>query len=133
MQRILVIDDDAQIRRVVSRILADAAYEVVQAEEGREGLKQMLTFKPDLILTDIIMPEMEGIEFIHHVRKIVPKAKVIAMSGGTHRSKADLLLYMAQSLGADIVLEKPFGAEALLAAVRGLLPAALDSTESTEI
>jgi CheY-like chemotaxis protein len=124
VQRALVIDDDLQIRRVVSRILSDAGFDVVEAQEGREGLKQMLTFPPDVILTDIIMPEMEGIEFIRHVRRILPRVKVIAMSGGGKTSKSALVLYMAKSLGADAVLEKPFGAEALLEAVRGLLASA---------
>jgi len=121
VQRALVIDDDPQICRVVSRILTDAGFEVFEAAEGREGLKQMLTFPPDVILTDIIMPEMEGIEFIRNVRRILPKVKVIAMSGGGKASKSDLVLYMAKSLGADAVLKKPFGAEELVDAVRALL------------
>jgi CheY-like chemotaxis protein len=123
MATILVIDDDPQIRRMVGRILGDAGYHMIEAEEGREGLKQMLTFDPAVIVTDIFMPEMEGIEFIRHVRKILPNAKVVAMSGGGKMKKADLVLHMAKSLGADCVLEKPFGAGTLLEAVRRLLAA----------
>ncbi len=123
MARILVIDDDPAMRRMVSRILADAGYEVIEAKDGREALKQMAAFDPVVIVTDIVMPEMEGIEFILHVRKLQPGAKVIAMSGGGKAATRELFLRMAKSLGADTVLEKPFGADTLLDAVRNLLPA----------
>jgi CheY-like chemotaxis protein len=123
MTRILVIDDDPQMRRVVSRILTEAGYSVIEAGDGREGLQQLSGFDPAVIVTDILMPEMEGVEFVRHARERLPAVKIIAMSGGGRGSDKSLILRMIKSFGADAALSKPFGAEALLDAVRCLLPA----------
>ena len=81
-QRILLVDDDEAVRSVLRRSLVKAGYEVHEAGEGGAALKLLASAPADLIITDLVMPEMEGIEFIMALRKTHPKLPVIAMSGG---------------------------------------------------
>ncbi|MBI3246646.1 MAG: response regulator [Deltaproteobacteria bacterium] len=120
MVRILVIDDEAQVRDVLRQMLEKAGYEVVEAPEGAEGLQLHRKHPVDLIITDIVMPGKEGIETILALRKCVPKVKIIAISGGGHMNKLDLLS-VAQEFGAARTLAKPFARKELLAAVQEVL------------
>ena len=122
MASVLVIDDDAGIRRMVLRILAAAGHQVFEAEDGREGLQRLLEYKPAVVVTDIVMPEQEGIETIRSIRTIAPETRIIAISGGGSTGK-DIYLMLAKGLGADITLAKPFRASELLAVVNRLAPA----------
>lgn len=79
--RILVVDDEEAIRRPIVRHLTSIGYEVIEAPNGKEGLNLAKSFKPDLIITDIVMPEIEGIEFIHKVKQIDEKIPIVVMSG----------------------------------------------------
>lgn len=114
--RILVIDDDLLVRRTIVRILRGAGYETLVAENGSLGLDLFERERPDLVITDIIMPEKEGIETIRAIRQLSPEAKIIAMSGGGRTGNADFLA-MAGKLGASDTLHKPFGAAQLVASV----------------
>ena len=120
MARILVIDDDVQILRMLRHILEDPEYEVVGAPNGRVAMRLQRENPVDLVITDIIMPEMEGIEVIIELRKQYPDVKIIAMSGGG-RMEPEGYLYMAKRIGADRVFSKPFLPEELLEAVEDLL------------
>ncbi len=120
MKHILVIDDDDMLRAMLKKLLSDAGYAVAVAENGIEGMKLQQQNPADLILTDIIMPDMEGIEVITELRKKYPATQIIAMSGGG-RINADQYLTIAQRLGAQRAFVKPFKSGEMLAAVRELL------------
>lgn len=117
--KILVIDDDAMVRRMVGRVLASEGHDVVSAENGRRGMAAVHQQRPQIVVTDLIMPEQEGMETIVAIRRDNPDTKIIAMSGGVAVGNIDLLK-MAQLLGADDVIEKPFRARDLLDRVRAV-------------
>jgi CheY-like chemotaxis protein len=120
MASVLVIDDDAALRRTLRRVLERAGHQVLEAPEGRTGLKVYLERKPDLVITDIIMPEQEGIETIMELRRVAPTVPIIAISGSGPVGKVDFL-HMAEQIGANVVLRKPIRAEDLTAAVARVL------------
>lgn len=120
MARILVIDDDAMVRETIRDILESQGYSVEEAENGRTGLAKMRKNRADLVVTDIIMPEMEGIEAMLAVREEFPGVKVIAISGGGRTANYDFL-EVAGKLGANKTLQKPFTRDELLRAVRACL------------
>ena len=117
-QTALVIDDDAQIRRLMLRILAHAGYRAIEAPNGRLGVALFRTERPAVVVTDILMPEQEGIETIRTMRQEAPTTRIVAVSGGG-QDRNMLFLGMAMELGADAVLAKPFHPDELLAAVKG--------------
>ena len=118
--RILVIDDDEQMRVLLQQAMQWAGYEVVAAENGRQG-QQMFEEKPaDLIITDLIMPEQEGLETIRILKQRYPAVKIIAISGGG-RIGPEAYLPTAMELGADRIFAKPFDVKELIAAVQELL------------
>ncbi|MBD3276765.1 MAG: response regulator, partial [Candidatus Aegiribacteria sp.] len=82
MAKILVIDDDEMIRKMLVTAFQSDDYEVIQASDGRTGLREFRSGDVDVVITDIIMPDMEGIETIRELRKIDPEARIIAFSGG---------------------------------------------------
>src|SRR5882762_4645380 len=98
--KILVIDDDHLVRYALSKILLGAGYAVVTASDGRRGMAVLRAEHPDVVITDIIMPEQEGIDTIIQIRRERPGVKIIAISGGGRIRNIDFL-EMAQSLGAD--------------------------------
>ncbi|HEX4600635.1 MAG TPA: response regulator [Gemmatimonadales bacterium] len=120
MARILVIDDEVQLRGVVRRILERAGHDVVEAGDGDEGLKRHREHGADLVLLDIFMPGRDGIELIRDLRAEAPETKIVVMSGGGRRGNLDLL-DDARMLGASRSLRKPFELAALLALVREML------------
>jgi CheY-like chemotaxis protein len=112
MARILVIDDDASVRMVVRHMLNRAGHKVAEAPDGQVGVSLYETLRPDLVLTDIIMPNQEGIETILQLRRLDPLVRIIAMSGGGRTGNKDFLA-MAEKLGASGVIAKPFRANEL--------------------
>jgi CheY-like chemotaxis protein len=104
---VLVIDDTSTVRELVRRMLVAIGHSVIDAENGDVGLVLFQQRRPDLVITDLIMPEMEGIELIQRIRRLSPDSKIIAMSGSATASRK-LYLGAAQKLGADGVLSKPF-------------------------
>jgi len=116
MAKILVIDDEDRLRRMIRRVLAGAGHEVIEAGNGDEGLRQFAIEKPDTVVTDILMPQKEGIETIKDLRRMNAAVWIVAISGGGS-SHNMMFLDFAKSLGADAALAKPFRADELLAAV----------------
>lgn len=117
--RILVIDDDEAFRGVVRRILEGGGHSVTEAANG-SSVSALLRDRPaDLVITDIFMPDMDGIETILQIRKEFPAARIIAMSDDSAGSM--LYLNAASKLGADSIIAKPFPAGLLLSAVTKLL------------
>ena len=122
MARILLIDDDNEVRTMLRLTLAHFGHTVIEARNGREGLELFKTVNADLVITDIVMPEKEGLEVLIKLRaKQVPPVKIIAISGGGRQKAADYLR-LAKLMGAARVLAKPFSNEVLLAVIDELLP-----------
>lgn len=120
MAHILVVDDERQIREILQDALESEGYKVHIAPDGKRGLKCCRENEYDLIITDIIMPEKEGLELIIEVRRNDPHIKIIAMSGGGYIEPGPYLS-MADRLGADKVLSKPFKIYHMLEVIRELL------------
>ena len=120
MALILVIDDDPALRTTIKRILTNAGHSVLEAEDGAAGLEQLKERGPALVVTDIYMPNMEGIEMIREIRRLNPEIKIAAMSGGSPSGNEPILLW-AQRTGADAILPKPFRSAELVETVNRLL------------
>lgn len=115
--KILIVDDDAQVRGLLAKLLEATGWEVLEACNGKEAQSHCRKTHIDLIITDLVMPEQEGLETIHAVRKHWPRVPIIAISGafgGTY-------LELAKRLGANAVFHKPFMPDAILAEVRRLV------------
>lgn len=120
MNRILVIDDDPNVRQMICHMLEREGYEVDTAANGREGVEKFRANTPLLVITDIIMPEQEGIETIRQLRAQDPDCRIVAISGGGRIGPSDYLS-MAKLLGATEAISKPFEKAQLLVAVRNAL------------
>lgn len=120
MALILIIDDDDAIRSMLRLTLTQAGHTVIEACDGREGLKHLEDFGADLVITDLVMPGKEGLELMMEVRNSHSYVKFIAMSGQGRRESD--YLRVAKFLGANQVLAKPFTGEALMEAVAQVLP-----------
>ena len=121
MSRILVIDDNADIRRLLQGILESAGYAVDLAADGALGLVLQRARPADVVITDIFMPNQDGLETIARLRGEFPRVKVIAMSGGGSVVKDKGYLAAAAEIGAHALLAKPFQPEELLRAVEDVL------------
>ena len=119
---ILVVDDHPIMREVVCEMLEDACHQVRFAAEGHEALRKLSCARFDLVVTDIVMPEMDGIELIGELRRRYPDTRIIAMSGGGERFPTHDGLAIARRLGAGAALNKQFQAEQLLEAVDQMCP-----------
>ncbi len=120
MARILIIDDEPQIRSMLRLMLERDGYEVVEAPDGIEGIRAYRQKPTDLIITDLIMPNKDGIGMIIELKKEFPDVKIIAMSGGG-LNKPEGYLQGAQKLGAACTLTKPIDREEMLRSVKETL------------
>lgn len=116
MPRILLVDDDEMSRQAVQRMLERAGHTVESTGDGREAIDRFAAGEVDLLITDLIMPEMDGLEIIQEVRRKDPGARILAISGGG-RVQAEEYLSVARKFGAVEVLPKPFASQDLKAAV----------------
>ena len=115
MARILLIDDDEQVRAFLSRVLKEAGYDVVEASNGRAALDMFSQTPPELVLTDILMPEADGLEVIAWIVDKHPTTRIVAMTGGRGENN---FLRSAEIVGAHRILAKPFGPDRLLRVVQ---------------
>lgn len=120
MQTVLIIEDDYNILLMIKRMLEPFGFEISLASNGQEGLEMFHKLDVDLVITDIIMPEKEGLEIIREMRRVRPDLKIIAMSGGGKIS-ADNYLETARIFGASKILEKPFTRNQIVSAVQDIL------------
>lgn len=120
MPTILLIEDDELFRTTLAEALDSQGYTVFQATDGDEGLKMFKARPTDLVLTDIVMPNKEGIATVRELRRASSNLGIIAMSGGLAKD-APLYLLLAGGLGADRTLQKPFPLSVLLQAVKEVL------------
>ena len=126
MARILIIDDEQGIRRPLQILLERAGHQVMAASDGQEGLRLWRSFGADLVITDIMMPNKDGIETIVELRTSAPPVPVIAMSGGDISQRLDLLAD-ARLLGAVHTVPKPFAISELLEKIRQVLSPRLET------
>lgn len=122
MARILVVDEDQTTRRVIRALLEDVGHEVVEAEHGREGLRALGEQVPDLVITELYMEDMDGIEFLRSIRKTWPSEPVLVMSSRSGPD-VDRILKVAELLGASGLLDKPIVQQKLLETVGAILAA----------
>jgi CheY-like chemotaxis protein len=120
MARILLIDDDDAVRLTISTVLSNAGHTVTEARDGKEGIARYQPEAIDLVVTDLIMPEKEGLETILDLKKKYPNVKILAVSGGG-RMAPEAQLNIAKKFGATRVLAKPFLMKTLSATVDDLL------------
>jgi YesN/AraC family two-component response regulator len=120
VKRILIIDDDFHVRDMMERLLRRAGYDAQLAENGVEAVKMHQENPMDLLITDVIMPEKEGLEIITEFRRDYPSVKLIAISGGGRIGPANYLK-MAKLLGAERTFAKPVDTSQLLSAIEELL------------
>lgn len=118
--RVLLVDDEDMIRDLFSAILIDAEYDVTCASNGAEAVKILQDKTFDLVITDILMPEKEGVETIMELKKKTPETRIIALSGGG-RTKNFMPLKIAARAGADMTLQKPIEPDDLVKAVRKVM------------
>jgi two-component system, chemotaxis family, chemotaxis protein CheY len=122
MARILLVDDDPLVGTTLAPLLADRGYQVVLAADGRQALGQLRRQPIDVVVTDILMPEVDGLEVIRAVLRDYPGVAVIAMSGGSARLPGADALQLARTLGAHAILPKPLSAKDLDEAIVSVLP-----------
>lgn len=116
--KILLIEDDELVRALIAEVIMQAGYEVTQAENGKVGTKLFFENQFDLVITDIFMPEQDGIETILKLTKKQPGVKVFAISGGGERQSGGMFLDHAKLLGAHKVFAKPVEPKELLSAIK---------------
>ncbi|OQY53731.1 MAG: response regulator [Desulfobacteraceae bacterium 4572_88] len=120
MAHILIVDDDTQVREMLRQMLEDAGFEVTEAPDGKVAMKLYLESPSDMVLTDLIMPEQEGLETIQSLKAEFPDAKIIAMSGGG-RLGPESYLKMASAFGVLHTFTKPVRRNELLEKIREVL------------
>lgn len=121
MSRILVVDDQKTVRETIRIPLEARNHEIIEAEDGDQAIKIIKDSHVDLIITDIVMPVMNGIELVKAIRKISETIPILAVSGGGGSMPAAHSLKIAQMRGATDILYKPFSPPELLRAVAGLI------------
>lgn len=126
MATILIIDDDVDFSEIISVLLTTAGHDVLTAHDGKQGLSLCDQQPPSLVITDMIMPECDGMEVISIIRRRFPGTRILAISGGGWLAKENLLKW-AQRAGADAIVPKPVEPDALLLQVSELL--ALPATD----
>lgn len=129
MAKILLVEDDELVRDMLAQVLTRASHEVTTATNGEEAVELLKKIKPDIMVTDIIMPKKSGITLISEVKNKHPNLEIIAISGG---GRLDPMGYLdlSESLGATVSFEKPIDNSALLMAIDLLLHGRQDSTHS---
>lgn len=128
--RVLIIDDDAALLRLMSMAFEAAGFQTAAADNGRSGLRMAGAYKPDLVVTDIVMPDIEGIGCIRAIKQGARPPKVIAISGAGRARGADYLSW-ARHLGADQVLAKPFRMSELMKMSQAVISDAPEPAETS--
>lgn len=127
MADLVIVDDDAAVRRLFRDVLEGAGYGVFEAASAKEALRIVRARSIDLVITDILMPDMDGLELTRQLHREFPAVKIIAMSGG----QQDIdYCGVARLLGAHEALLKPVAVQRLLDTVAGLLPTPADGPPS---
>lgn len=123
MAKILIVDDQPELLGILRRILEKEGHSVSDAKNGVVALRHCASEPCDLVITDLFMPEVDGIQLFLELKRSSPDTRVIAMSGGVSLFPRDQILQVADLLGADSLLKKPFTREDVVEAVNGMLAA----------
>jgi CheY-like chemotaxis protein len=123
MPSVLIVDDEAQIRQLIRTTFEEAGYRVSEASNGKEALAQYRLAPTDVVITDILMPDQDGLECITTLRRESPNVKIIAITGDSNMIGVLDFLDVAKMLGADGTLQKPFEMKALVEAAESALHA----------
>ena len=121
LKKILIVDDEPSVLKMLRKMLKDLAEEILEAENGEQALEMCQEHNVDLIITDIVMPKKHGIDLIMEIKKSFPKLPIVAISGGGGVSGRFDYLEIAELLGANNILQKPFEAADLRDAVNKIL------------
>lgn len=121
MARVLVVDDEPAVRSVVEQTMIRFGHDVMTATDGFDALKKLSLGRFDLVITDMVMPEMDGVKLIGHIQERYPNIKIIAISGGGINHTPQDCLGMAVKLGAVKTLMKPFMLSELSSMTKELL------------
>lgn len=116
MAKILIAEDEASIRKLIRKLLESEGHEILEASDGIQCMDLYKKKNPDLVITDLIMPDKEGLEVIREIRNLNPQAKIIAISGGG-LVDPKMYLNLAQKLGAVRTFTKPIENEVLISAI----------------
>ncbi len=119
MVKVLIIEDEKAVRELVGRMLESRNHTMIEASDGIQGLQAYQAEKPDVVVTDIIMPNADGLEVIRKIMQWEPEAKIIAISGGGRVEERTYLNY-AKKFGARAILAKPFEPDELLSLIEKL-------------
>jgi CheY-like chemotaxis protein len=120
MAHVLVVDDEDQMRKLIRLVLQKEGHTVVEASNGKKAVQHIQENEIDLVISDVVMPDMDGIELIQEIRKAHPKMKILAISGAGQEGPG-LYLNIAERLGADAILMKPFAPGQLIEKVSALI------------
>jgi DNA-binding response OmpR family regulator len=120
MPGILLVEDDKELREMLKISLLRQKYSILEAENGKDAIAHFRPSVTDLVVTDLIMPEEDGLKVIMKLRELKPGLKIIAISGGGKAGPGSYL-NMAKALGADAIFSKPFSINELIARIEGLL------------
>ena len=121
MAHILVIDDEADIRFILETFFNKEGHTVNTAGDGKAGMRLVGLNHFDLVITDVVMPEMDGLEIISAIKRKFPAIRIIVMTGGTAKLDKSLLMTMAKPMRADAVVDKPLDLKRLKATVNEVL------------
>ncbi len=124
MANILLVEDNDPVRFALSALLRDGGHRVIEATDGNTALEAIPGARPDIVVTDIFMPALDGIELICVLRESHPDLKIVAMSGGGGFLDSKSAVSLAAKLGADVVMQKPVDNETFLARIEELVQAA---------
>jgi CheY-like chemotaxis protein len=118
MTRVLIVDDEKSIRLTLQAFLERAGFDVNVAADGKEALRTVEAWKPNIVVTDIVMPEEDGLALVRHLRERFPEIPFVVMSGANFSN--DFHLGVAKAFGASAVLRKPFDNEELVAILHAI-------------
>jgi CheY-like chemotaxis protein len=131
MYRVLVVDDDPMLRGLLGKSLGKAGFEVLEAATGKAALESMSNTASELVVTDVLMPDMNGLDVVRALRKQNPAIPMVIISGGGP-TDVEKILAEASDMPSTLVLRKPFSNRSLVDTVQTLLAATSCSSENTE-
>lgn len=124
MARILLVEDNETVRFALTALLRESGHSVTEAPDGNAAIAALSEARPEVVVTDVFMPALDGIELICALRETHPDLKIVAMSGGGSFLNSTAAVGLAEKLGADVVMQKPVDNDTLLARIEELIQAA---------
>ena len=120
MAQVLVVDDDDQVRKLICQVLQQEGHTVAEAYNGKKAIQHIQEAVIDLVISDVVMPDMDGLELIREIRRTHPRIRILTISGAGKEGPG-LYLNIAERFGADAILMKPFAPDQLIQKVSALI------------